>query len=229
MAYQGPRRRRQAGLRRVGEALAEVVRELGLEARRGDAEVMAAWAPLVGPAIAKASVPLGFRDGVLELGVAGAAWSNEIKLLTPQLLAKLAEALGPGRVRALRTKVVGREGVAAKAKPAPGALPSAPQAVGPPWAQGSSVGAAPPEERARWAEASFQISDPKLAAAVARAGAALADLQAARAQSGALPCRGCGAPCGPADGGKAGLCPPCAWQAEAASVRPDTAAPDQDP
>lgn len=208
----------------MGEALADVLRDLGWDARRGDAELLAAWAPLVGPAIAKASKPLGLREGVLEVGVVGAAWAGELKLLGPNILQKFAQRFGPGRVTALRTKVVGRAGLASKGddvEPAPG-LP-----VGPPWATGQATGAAQPEERARWAQPSLKIADPKLAGIVARAGAALADLQAARSATGALPCPQCGAPCGPAKDGLASLCPPCAWVLKQGSVRPDTAPPSE--
>lgn len=215
-----PPRRPKGALRPVGALLPELIQELGLAARRGDAEVLSLWPQLVGPAIAKAARPLGLRDGVLELGVVGAAWAAELKLLEGPLLAKLAARVGPGRVRALKTKVVGKAQVA---KLDPEAVQGPPELVGPPWSRGSAVGAASPEARARWAEASLKISDPKLAHAVARAGAALADLQAARQASGARPCPRCGAPCDPEPSGLPRPCSPCLWAEAHPAVRPDTA------
>jgi len=66
------------------------------------AEIQGVWPQAVGEAIAAASTPVSERRGVLTVACAAAVWAQELELLSDGVLARLAELLGPGRVRRLR-------------------------------------------------------------------------------------------------------------------------------
>ncbi len=59
------------------------------------------WPRAVGPQVAAQTQPVRIRDGVLEVRVAHPVWMQQLQLLKPRILAKLAEQLGPGVIRDL--------------------------------------------------------------------------------------------------------------------------------
>jgi predicted nucleic acid-binding Zn ribbon protein len=60
------------------------------------------WAEIVGPAVADHTTVEGFDDGVLLVRCDSTAWATQLRMLVPQLLARLAEQAGPGLVREVR-------------------------------------------------------------------------------------------------------------------------------
>jgi predicted nucleic acid-binding Zn ribbon protein len=82
-----------------------------LLARRGYARVQAAsqwqaaWEEAVGPALAAVSRPGPVRREVLEVVVAHSAAAQELALVAPQVLRKLAELMPQHRLRRLRCRV----------------------------------------------------------------------------------------------------------------------------
>lgn len=82
-----------------------------LLARRGYARVQAAsqwqaaWEEAVGPALAAVSQPGPVRQGVLEVVVAHSAAAQELALMAPQILRKLAELVPQQPVWRLRYRV----------------------------------------------------------------------------------------------------------------------------
>jgi predicted nucleic acid-binding Zn ribbon protein len=82
------RRRRPAAL---GDVLAGVLRESGLADRVEQAALLPEWGELVGPQIAAVTEPRSVSsDGTLWVAVRTHAWMNELSLLEPELLRKLA-------------------------------------------------------------------------------------------------------------------------------------------
>lgn len=77
---------------RVGEAIAGYLARAGLKQRVDEASVVSDWAELVGPQLARVTVPDAVtRDGTLFVAVSSAAWMQELQLLTPTVLAQLAK------------------------------------------------------------------------------------------------------------------------------------------
>ncbi len=77
----------------VGEALAAYLRRTGLKTRLDQASVVEEWAQLVGAPVARVTAPEGVtEDGVLFVRVATAAWMQELQMMTPDILRKLAQA-----------------------------------------------------------------------------------------------------------------------------------------
>jgi predicted nucleic acid-binding Zn ribbon protein len=62
------------------------------------------WADIVGPQVAAHTRPDSFDEGELVVLADSDAWAAQVKLLTPQLLRRLAEELGAGTVRRVRVR-----------------------------------------------------------------------------------------------------------------------------
>jgi len=88
--------RRNDGRRRDGpvplaEALQAVAGRLGMRQARAVATVFGSWDSLVGPALAAHVRPVQLLTGTLVVSVDHPAWATEVRRITPELLARLAE------------------------------------------------------------------------------------------------------------------------------------------
>ena len=63
------------------------------------ADLRRRWEALVGPSNAEHSKPESFRAGTVTIRADSSAWASQLRLMTPQLLAKLNAALGDGTIR----------------------------------------------------------------------------------------------------------------------------------
>jgi predicted nucleic acid-binding Zn ribbon protein len=96
--------------RRGPRPLSAALEQLGHQAAPQTvlARVQAAWAEVVGTAIAAEAQPVAERAGTVTVACRSAAWASELELLAPDLLERLNGALGdPAEppVKALRAKV----------------------------------------------------------------------------------------------------------------------------
>ena len=94
-----------AGPRPVGSSLDAVARHLGVVNAAALTAVFSAWGELVGEAVAAHSVPAELHGGRLTVGVDDPAWATQLRWLTPDVLGRLAERLGPGVVTDLDVRV----------------------------------------------------------------------------------------------------------------------------
>ena len=88
----------------LGPTLGRLMAERGWETDAAVGGVMGRWAAIVGPEVAAHARPLAFDDGELVVGTDSTAWATQIRLLAPTLLARLAEELGAGVVRAVTVR-----------------------------------------------------------------------------------------------------------------------------
>jgi predicted nucleic acid-binding Zn ribbon protein len=70
-------------------------------------QVFARWEELVGPDVAAHAVPKTLRDGVLTIVVDHPAWASSLRLLTADLLRRIAAATDEGTVTELVLTVAG--------------------------------------------------------------------------------------------------------------------------
>lgn len=84
------------GVRPVGAVLQDLLGERGLSERLHRYRAFSCWKQVVGPQIAAQAQPLRIRDGRLEVRVAHPVWMQQLQLLKPRILARLAEHLGNG-------------------------------------------------------------------------------------------------------------------------------------
>ena len=94
-------------LRRIGEDLDVLVRRFGAPGGAKAAAVFTRWADAVGDAVASHATPLSLRGTTLVVGVDAPAYATQLRMLTPQLLARLADLAGPGVVDAVEVRVRG--------------------------------------------------------------------------------------------------------------------------
>jgi predicted nucleic acid-binding Zn ribbon protein len=93
--------------RSTPKPLADSVRALRAEAQPQTplAAIQAAWPEAVGARIAAEARPVRERDGTVTVECRAATWAQELDLLHDELLGRLNEALGSGRVTRLRMLV----------------------------------------------------------------------------------------------------------------------------
>ena len=93
------------GPRPVGASLDRVVAALGAPPAPVLEAVFGCWADLVGPAVAAHARPASLAGGVLVVNVDEPAWGSELRYLAPQLLSRIAAALGTGTVTRMEVRV----------------------------------------------------------------------------------------------------------------------------
>lgn len=91
-------------------ALALATVTAGLEPASDLAAVQAAWAPLVGPAIAGHAMPVGERGGVLQVACDEAVWAAELELMGPELVDRLEQAMGRRAITSIRCRTGPKQG-----------------------------------------------------------------------------------------------------------------------
>ena len=82
-----------------------LLRRLGGGTSKTTAVVFRGWADAVGASMASHARPLTLRGTTLVVAVDGPAYATQLRLLTPQLLARLTELAGPGAVEAVEVRV----------------------------------------------------------------------------------------------------------------------------
>ncbi|KAA8966512.1 MAG: DUF721 family protein [Mycobacterium sp.] len=86
----------------LGEAAREVARRHGWSSRVAEGLVVGQWAVVVGHQIADHATPTALREGVLSVAAESTAWATQLRMMQPQLLAKIAAQVGHGVVTALK-------------------------------------------------------------------------------------------------------------------------------
>ena len=87
--------------------MAGLLTRLGGSGRALEYRVFDAYVQVAGAMLAARSTPDAFRDGTLIVRTPSAALAHEITLLRAELVVRLADVLGPGLVRDIRTRVGG--------------------------------------------------------------------------------------------------------------------------
>jgi hypothetical protein len=89
----------------IGKALDQVMRSLGAPEASGVHLVFDRWSEVVGESLAARTRPLKIEGSHLVLAVDEPAIATHVRFLQAELLARLEELLGPGRVTALDLRV----------------------------------------------------------------------------------------------------------------------------
>jgi predicted nucleic acid-binding Zn ribbon protein len=72
------------------------------------AELAAQWPAVVGERLAAATAPMALEEGVLTVGVSNGPWGAQARFLQDEIRKKADEALGGGRITAIRIIVRNR-------------------------------------------------------------------------------------------------------------------------
>ena len=89
----------------LGVAMDRLVESKGWSTEVSVHILLGRWPALVGPELATHSRPESYADAVLTVRTDSTAWASQVRLLAPNLVAKLNEQLGDGTV--VRVKVLG--------------------------------------------------------------------------------------------------------------------------
>jgi predicted nucleic acid-binding Zn ribbon protein len=85
-------------------ALGGLLSARGWRERAAVGAVFGHWPDIVGPQLALHTTPESFENGELTVSADSPAWATQVRLLSPQILKRLAEELGHGAVRRIRVK-----------------------------------------------------------------------------------------------------------------------------
>ena len=80
---------------RVGKLVPAVLRDLGLDESARALRIQEGWEGALGAELARHCRPFALRNGSLEVHADSSAWCQTLRLRAPELLDRLARALGP--------------------------------------------------------------------------------------------------------------------------------------
>ena len=81
-------------LHRLGDALHEVARSLGMRDPDAFSRIATAWGAVVGDPIVHHTRPKGLRDGVLTVEADGGEWVTQLRYLEAAMVAAITERVG---------------------------------------------------------------------------------------------------------------------------------------
>jgi predicted nucleic acid-binding Zn ribbon protein len=85
----------------IGSILPAAIAELGWVAPLAHARLMGQWSSVVGAEIAARCQPVSLTDGELKVSAESTAWATQLRLMAPQILARIARELPAGLVTKL--------------------------------------------------------------------------------------------------------------------------------
>lgn len=86
----------------LGLALRGFVKNSGAATDLTKANLLGRWADIVGPGIAEHATPVNLVDGELTVSCESTAWAAQLRMLSPQLLRTINDALGRGAVKRIK-------------------------------------------------------------------------------------------------------------------------------
>lgn len=86
----------------LGEALENVIEQRGWGTEVNVYLLLGRWSELVGDAVAQHSKPEAYRDRVVVVRTSSTNWAAQLRLMAPQILARMNASLGDGTVKAVR-------------------------------------------------------------------------------------------------------------------------------
>ncbi|BBZ42295.1 DUF721 family protein [Mycobacterium conspicuum] len=86
----------------LGRAARELAKKRGWSTHVAEGTVLGQWSAVVGQQIAEHATPTALSNGVLNVTAESTAWATQLRMMQPQLLAKIAAAVGDGVVTSLK-------------------------------------------------------------------------------------------------------------------------------
>jgi predicted nucleic acid-binding Zn ribbon protein len=94
----------------LGDALAALGKELGMDATDAVTSLSRRWPEVAGEEVAQHAHVSSVRDGVLTVIVDGPIWATQLRYLEAVILERAAAVTGAGVVTSVRVRVAGPEG-----------------------------------------------------------------------------------------------------------------------
>jgi len=89
---------------RIGDTVTAWVKRTGGAKEIAKATLVTRWAQIVGPGIAEHCEPVSLVDGELLVQAESTAWATQLRMLAPQLVARINAEVGRGTVSKLRAR-----------------------------------------------------------------------------------------------------------------------------
>jgi predicted nucleic acid-binding Zn ribbon protein len=86
----------------LGTLTGSIAKTRGWSGKVAEGMVFGRWPQVVGDDIALHATPVALAEGVLSITAESTAWATQLRLMQPQLLAKIGAAVGHGIVTSLR-------------------------------------------------------------------------------------------------------------------------------
>lgn len=83
---------------RIGELLKKTLQSAGIAERVDRQAAVTFWEEIVGPKLAEKTRALRVEKDILKVKVASAPWRNEMVFLKEEILNKIAERIGKGKI-----------------------------------------------------------------------------------------------------------------------------------
>ena len=83
---------------RIGKLLRKTLEAAGIAERVDRQMAVAFWAEIVGPKLAQKTTALRVEKDVLKVKVVSAPWRNELVFLKKEILKKVADRIGAGKI-----------------------------------------------------------------------------------------------------------------------------------
>lgn len=84
---------------RIGELLKKTLQSAGIAERVDRQAAVTFWEEIVGPKLAEKTRALRVEKDVLKVKVASAPWRNEMVFFKEEILKKIAEKIGEGKIK----------------------------------------------------------------------------------------------------------------------------------
>jgi predicted nucleic acid-binding Zn ribbon protein len=92
--------------RRVGEVLPQVAKDLRLDQRRAEAEMVKVWNSMMDPDVVAHAQPAGLHKGTLFVNVDSSVWLSEIvRYRRKEILNRLRYSFGPELIRRISFRI----------------------------------------------------------------------------------------------------------------------------
>jgi predicted nucleic acid-binding Zn ribbon protein len=92
--------------RHAGEVLPGLLKELRLDARQADAEIVKVWNSLIDPAVAAHAQPANLHKGTLFVNVDNSAWLSEIvRYRRREILERLQTSYGKAAIQRISFRI----------------------------------------------------------------------------------------------------------------------------
>ncbi|MPY82607.1 MAG: DUF721 domain-containing protein [Actinophytocola sp.] len=86
----------------LGRVASRIAADRGWAGKLTNGRVFGEWPRLVGADVAEHAEPVSLQDGELTVRARSTAWATQLRLLQPQLIAKIAAGVGNGVVKRLK-------------------------------------------------------------------------------------------------------------------------------
>ncbi len=87
---------------KIGDALRNLLKSLGIEKRLLEAQAAEVWPDVVGAEIDRVTQVVGVERGIMKVAVRDSLWSQELSLMKQDILDKLNGRIGQKVIRDIR-------------------------------------------------------------------------------------------------------------------------------